>query len=76
MAWLFFDQPYLTGLLLMRHNLCYLTFFMFVLLLRPRDKLDNFLILLTFLFGVYIVILLVTKYFPTLGLIQFSRRVL
>ena len=73
MAWCFFDQPYLTGLLLMRHNLCYLIFFMFVLLLRSRDQLDNFLRLLTFLLGVYIVILLVTKYFPTLGLVRFRE---
>ena len=73
MAWLFFDQPYLTGLLLMRHNFSYLTFFIFVLLLRPRDKLDNLLILLTFLFGVYMVILLVNKYFPAMRFISFPE---
>lgn len=73
MALLFFDQPYLTGLLLLRHNLFYLTFIMFVLLLRPRDQLDNSLMILNILFCVYIVFLLFTKYFPSLGLIHYQE---
>lgn len=70
MAYIFFGQPYYRGLLLMRHNLTYLTFFIFVLCIRSREDLGRLLNLLTLLVGVYVVILLITKYFPDLGLIH------
>lgn len=73
MAQLFFGQSYLTGLLLVRHDLSYLTFFMFVLLLRPYADLDRLLRLLTILIGLYVLILLLTKYFPGLGLIHYRE---
>lgn len=73
MAWLFFDQPYLTGLLLMRHNLVYLTFFLFIMLFKTNSSIENILKLLTMLFFVYTIIVIVTKYFPDLGLINFPK---
>jgi hypothetical protein len=73
MADIFFGQSYLTGLLLIRHNLSYLTFFMFVLLLRPYDDLDRLLRLLSILMGLYIIALLLTKFFPGLELVHYQK---
>ncbi len=73
MANIFFDQPYDKGLLLVRHNLNYLAFFVFILLLRDKAGLDGLLKMLAILVGLYVVILIVTKYFPDLGLIHYRE---
>lgn len=71
MAWLFFDQPYLKGLLLLRHSFSYLVFFMFVLLMKPDDRLEKTIRFLTWALAVWIVILILTKSHHDLGLIHF-----
>jgi hypothetical protein len=70
MSLFFFGQPYITGLLLIRHNLSYLLFFIFVLCLPPADGLDRFRRLMTILIGIYVIILFVNHYFPSLDLIH------
>ncbi len=73
MALFFFGQPYETGLMLMRHNLAYLVFFIFVFLMGPLDRVEQLLRLLTFLVGAYVVILVLTKYNHRLDLIQYRE---
>jgi hypothetical protein len=73
MATLFFDQPYLTGLLLVRHNFFYLSFFIFVILLRNLVHIENFISFFTIIVGIYLIILLLTDYFPDMGIIQFRK---
>lgn len=73
MAMFFFGQPYLTGLLFIRHNLEWLSFFMFALLLGNLKGVERALKTLTILIGIWVVILFMTKYFPTMGIINFRK---
>ena len=70
MAQLFFGQPYLTGLLFIRHSLVWLSFFFFVAFLRDLESADRFLRTLTVLVGIWLILLIVTKYLPNLGIIH------
>lgn len=74
MAHLFFDQPYTQGLILVRQNFVWLSFFTYVLFLRNIEGLETLVNLTTALIGIYVVILLLTKYFPDLGLIHFTEK--
>lgn len=74
MAWLFFGQSFETGILVFRHHLNWLSFFLFVVLLKDLDGVEKLLKLLTALVGIYVVLLLLTKYCPWLGIIQFSDK--
>jgi hypothetical protein len=73
MAQFFFGQPYLTGLLLMRHSLSFLTFFMFVLLMRPGKLMEHTIRFFTIVLGVWVFILILTKHNHNLGLIYFRE---
>jgi hypothetical protein len=73
MAKYFFGQPCLRGLIIVRKNFFWLSFFMFILLIRDLNAIDKLLKVLTILVGMYVVILLVTKQFPGLGLIHFPE---
>ena len=74
MAQIFFDQPYLNGLQLVRQNFFWLSFFLYIPLLRDIEGVDNVIRLMTVLIGIYVVILLLTKYFPDLGIIHFTEK--
>ena len=74
MSQLFFDQPYMQGLVLIRQDFFWFSFFMYVLLLKDLDCIEKTFNLLTLLCGFYISCLIVTKYFPDLGIIHFDSR--
>jgi hypothetical protein len=74
MAEQFFGQPYMNGLLFVRHNLGWFAFFPFAVMLRDLDGVERTIRLLTILVGIYVVILLLTKYFPDMGLIHYDKR--
>jgi hypothetical protein len=74
MAQLFFDQSYLTGILLVRSNFLWLSFFAYVLLIRNMAHVDKLLRFLTILVGIYICILILTYYIPSLGIIHYPKK--
>ncbi|OGC94623.1 MAG: hypothetical protein A2W25_09365 [candidate division Zixibacteria bacterium RBG_16_53_22] len=74
MAEQFFGQSYTKGLLFVRHNLGWLAFFPFAIMLRDLDGVERTIRVLTILAGIYVVILLLTKYFPDMGLIHYDKR--
>ena len=74
MGQLFFPQSYLDGLFNIRRNFYWLSFFMFIPLIRNIDQAEKLLKLLTLLVGIYVFLLLLTKYFPDLGIIHYSSR--
>jgi hypothetical protein len=74
MGHIFFGQTYVEGLLHLRRNFFWLSFFMFIPLIRNLDQVEKLLNLLTLLFGIYTVVLLLTQYFPDMGLIHFTER--
>jgi hypothetical protein len=69
----FFPQTFFDGLLNVRRNLFWLSFFVYIPLIRNLDRAESLLKLLTILVGVYVVILLLTKNFPYLGLIYYPE---
>jgi len=73
MAEQFFGQPYMKGLILVRQNLGWLAFFPFAVMVRDLDGVDRTIRLMTILVGIYVVILLLTKYFPDMGLIHYDK---
>ncbi len=74
MAAQFFGQSYTKGLLWVRHNLNWFAFFPFAIMLRDLDGVERTIRLMTILTGIYVVILLLTKYFPDMGLIHYDKR--
>ncbi|MFZ2223258.1 MAG: O-antigen ligase family protein [Candidatus Deferrimicrobium sp.] len=74
MAERFFGQPYEKGLLLIRQNLGWFSFFLFAAFMRDFEEVDRMLWKLTFLFGIYLLILLATKFDPGLGIIHYDER--
>ena len=70
MGQIFFPQTFLEGLLNVRRTFFWLSFFAFIPLIRNLERAESLLKLLTFLVGIYVVMLLITKYFPDLGLIH------
>lgn len=74
MAQIFFDQPYMKGLVLVRQNFFWLSFFVYILLLRDIDGVEKAINLLTALVGIYVLALVLTKFFPKLGLIHYDSK--
>ena len=74
MAQMFFDQPYSQGLQLIRQNFFWASFFMYVVLLRNIEGIDKLIQLMTLLVALYVLVLLLTKYFPGLGIIHFTEK--
>ena len=70
----FFGQPYLDGLLLIRQNLGWFSFFMFIVFIKDNEDVEKTITLLTLLVGFWVVLLLVTKWFPQLGVIQIDPQ--
>jgi len=73
MGSLFFPQSYSAGLLNIRNNFIWLSFFAFVPLIKDMAQVERLVKLLTFLTGIYVVILLVTKMIPDLGIIHLPK---
>jgi hypothetical protein len=74
MTQIFFGQPYLRGLVLIRQNFFWLSFFIYAAFIRDLKDVDKLLRILVIAFAIYVVILLLTKYFPQLGLIHYDIR--
>ena len=74
MAQQYFDQPYMRGIILIRQNFFWLSFFMFALLIRDIEGVGKIINTITILVFIYVVILLMTKYFPNLGIIHFTEK--
>jgi hypothetical protein len=70
MASFWFGQDYLNGLMIYRHNLTWISFFLFVVVLRDLETAVLFLKCFTVFIGIWVVLLLATKYFPQLGMIS------
>jgi hypothetical protein len=70
MALIYFDQPYLVGLSFIRHNLEWLVFFPFALLLGDLEGVEKFIKVFTVFIGAWVLLLILTKYVPTLGIID------
>jgi hypothetical protein len=75
MGQLFFPQTISDGFLNLRRNFFWLSFFAYVPLIRDLDRAEKLLKALTILVGCYMVVLLVTRSIPTLGLIHFPKNV-
>ena len=73
MAQFVFGQPYMTGIMLMRHNLCYLCFFIFIVLFRPDEQMEKTIRFITFIMCIYVVLLILTQRYHQLGLIHFRE---
>lgn len=71
----FFPQSYYEGILNIRNNLIWASFFAFIPLVRNLEQAERLVKLLTFLTGGYVLLLLVTKYLPNLGIIHFPRNI-
>lgn len=69
-----FPQTFVDGLLNIRRNFFWLSFFVYIPLIRNLDRAEKLLKLLTLLAGIYVVTLLLTKYFPNLGIIHPDKR--
>jgi hypothetical protein len=74
MTQIFFGQPYVRGLVLIRQNFFWLSFFIYAALIRDLKDVDKLLRIFVMIFGIYVVILFLTKYFPQLGLIHYDIR--
>ncbi|MBV5326814.1 MAG: O-antigen ligase family protein [Chlorobium sp.] len=75
MGSLFFPQSYWAGLLNIRNNFIWLSFFAFVPLIKDMEQVERLVKLLTFLTGVYVLILLATKMFPDLGILHLPTNI-
>lgn len=73
MASFCFDQPYLNGLLFIRHSLLWSSFFVFVVLLRDLESTERFLRYFTVFIGIWLILLIVTKFKPALGIIHLTH---
>jgi hypothetical protein len=71
----FFPQTYFEGILNIRRNFAWISFFMFIPLIRNLEQAERLVKFLTFLTGIYVLILILTKFFPNLGIIHFPKRV-
>lgn len=74
MSQIFFDQQYLKGLVLIRQEFFWCSFFMYILLIRDLNCVERTFNLLTLLCGIYVFCLIITKYFPDIGIIHFDSR--
>lgn len=74
MAKIFFAQTYLGGLLFIRHSLVWFAFFMFMVILRDLENVDRFLRYFTVFIGIWLLLLILTKYMPTLGIINVTQE--
>lgn len=75
MGSLFFPQSYYEGILNIRNNFVWASFFAFIPLIGNLEQAERLVKFLTFLTGIYVLLLLVTKYFPGLGLIHLPKNV-
>ncbi|MFA7059649.1 MAG: O-antigen ligase family protein [Pedobacter sp.] len=71
----FFPQSYYEGILNIRGNFYWLSFFVYIALIKNIEHAVFVVKVLTLLFGIYTLILIVTKYFPNLGILQLPRNV-
>lgn len=69
-ASVFFPQTYVDGLLNIRKNFAWANFFVYIVLIRNIADVEKLVRLMTFLTGVYVLILLITKFVPSLGIIH------
>ena len=74
MGHLFFPQTYFQGMLSVRRNFFWLSFFVYIPLIKNLGRAEKLIDLLTFLCGIYLILLLLTKYFPNLGIIHFTDK--
>lgn len=69
-----FGQSYLDGMMNVRRSFFWLSFFMFIPLLRDLEDVEKLVRLMTVLVGLYVAALVLTKFFPKLGLIHYLQN--
>lgn len=74
MGSLFFPQSYYEGILNIRNNFIWASFFAFIPLVRNPERAERVVKFLTFLAGGYVLLLLATRWFPGLGIIHLPKN--
>ncbi|MBJ6724250.1 hypothetical protein [Geomesophilobacter sediminis] len=74
MAQMYFGQPYLTGLMGYRHSLFYLLFFVLGAMIRDEPDLVRFCRTMAVLVFAYLVLLVLTRSDPHLGIIHYDQN--